>query len=127
MCMDAAAQKNRQDCGIFQGQMDIRLYQPQVVNHPRDGCQIDRAMQHRPALAAHSANPPCCGREGQRDHQDEASETHRDVAPLHHVCPDAMKIEDLVKRQIDAEMAASVKKCEKAKHAPETNQLRLAE
>src|SRR5579872_3151717 len=106
--------------------MDIGLHQPQEMNDSRDGGQVDRAMQHRPTLPAQPADPSRRGGEGQRDHQDEARESYGDVAPLQYVRPNAVKIEDLVKRQINTEMAASVKKREQPQHASETDQLRLA-
>src|SRR6202790_809132 len=82
-------------------------------------------MQHGPAPSAHPADPSCRGGERQRNHQYEAREAHRDVAPLQHVRPDAVKIEDLVKRQVHAEVAASIKKREQSQLAPEADQLRL--
>ena len=85
------------------------------MNGGANGGYIDEAMEQLP-FPAETPDPSLCRRDGQRDHQHEGREAHRDERAFHDVFDDEGPGEKLIDRDIEKEVGAHVEECEEAEH-----------
>ncbi len=113
---DAHAEKRRDGQRVVHRIRGVHFHLPPVVDHGAHRCDVHQSMEQVPPASAKPSNRSLRRREGKRNQQHERGESHRDVRPLHHVFPQAAKLQRLIEDEVREEVHRSVKERKQAEH-----------